>query len=238
VPEIGNPYTFEDVAKFLCQGAQPNQKLAQHFRSWARPMEDFPQVPVTPPMTRKEVVEALKVLDAAVKTILASLTNGQQMHFVMSREFPPFDRVAMIRLLSDLRERCQVGINSPMLSSEGKVKSGPESYPGHGADPRLFCASAILLAWEVVHGKYPGARNSWATKAAEALFHLVEPRRPPRRKTKKGKAKDDDPLNAWRRPFEEVRAQEPLLGGLHDSYVESVRSAIAEDEPSAEASLS
>jgi hypothetical protein len=237
VPEIGNPYTFEDVAKFLCRGAQPNQKLAQHFRRWARPMEDFPQVPVRPPMTRKAVVEALRALDAAAITILASLT-GQQMHFVMSPEFPPFDRGAMIRLLTDLRERCQVGINSPTLSSEGRVKSGPESYPGHGADPRLFCASAILLAWQVVHGDYPGSPNPWATKAAEALFHLVEPRRPPRRKTKEDTAKDHDPLNAWRRPFEEVRKQEPLLGRLHDWYVESVRSAIAEDVLSGEASLS
>jgi hypothetical protein len=83
---------------------------------------------------------------------------------------------------------------------------------------------------------HPGARNSWATKAAEALFHLVEPRR--RRKTKEDTAKDHDPLNAWRCPFEEARKQEPLFGGLHDWYVESVRSAIAEDEPSAEASLS
>src|ERR1700678_1633830 len=57
-------------------------------------------------------------------------------------------------------------------------------------------------------------------------------------KTKEEAAKDHDPLNAWRRPFEEVRKQEPLLGRLHDWYVESVRSAIAEDEPSAEASLS
>jgi hypothetical protein len=101
VPRIGNPYTFEDVAKFLCQGAQPNQKLAQHFRRWARPMEDYPQVPMTPPMTRKEVVEALKVLDAAAHTILAAILNGQQMHFVMSAQFPAFDRLAMIRLLTD-----------------------------------------------------------------------------------------------------------------------------------------
>ena len=238
MPETGDPYTFEDVATCLCKGAPPNQKLAQHFRRWARPMEDYPQVPLTPPMTRKKVVEALRVLDAAANTILASLTNGQQMHFVMSPEFPPFDRLALIRLMSDLRMRCQVSITSPILTLKGRVKSGPETYPGHGADPRLFCASAILLAWQVVHGKYPGARNPWATKAAEALFHLVEPKRAPRRKTKEEAAKDHDPLNAWRRPFEEARKQEPLLGGLHDWYVESVRSAIAEDEPSADASLS
>ena len=157
-PEAGGPYTFEDVAKFLCRGAQPNQKLAQHFRRWARPMEDYPQMPLAPRMSRKEVVEALKALDEAANTILASFTNGQQMHFVMSAEFPPFDRMAMIRLLTDLCGRCQVSINSPMLSSKGRVKSGPETYPGHGADPRLFCASAILLAWQVVHGDYPGAR--------------------------------------------------------------------------------
>ena len=234
-PETGGPYTFEDVAKFLCRGAQPNQKLVQHFGRWARPMEDYPQVPLTPPMSRKEVVEALKVLDEAANTLLAALLNGQQTHFVMSAEFPPFDRMAMIRLLTDLRGRCRVSINSPMLSSKGRVKSGPETYPGYGADPRLFCASAILLAWRVVHGDYPGASNPWATKAAEALFHLVEPRRPPRRRTKKSKKKDHDPLNAWRRPFKEVRKRQPLLGGLHDWYVESVRSAIADDLSSGEA---
>jgi hypothetical protein len=128
---------------------------------------------------------------------------------------------------------CDVRRRRP--NAEGQVKSGPETYPGHGADPRLFCASAILLAWQVVHGKYPGARNPWATKAAEALFHLVEPKRPPRRRAKEEAAKNHDPLNAWRGPFEEVRKQEPLLGGLHDWYVESVRSAIAEDESSADA---
>ena len=234
MPETGDPYTFEDVATYLCKGAPPNQKLAQHFRRWARPMEDYPQVPLTPPMTRKKVVEALKVLDAAANTILAGLLNGQQMHFVMSAQFPAFDRLKIIRLLTDLSGRCKVSINSPMLSSKGRVKPGPETYPGHGADPRLFCASAILLAWQVVHGKYPGARNPWATKAAEGLFHLVEPKRAPRRKTKEEAAKDRDPLSAWRRPFKEVRKQEPLLGGLHDWYVQSVRSAVAEDEPSAE----
>jgi hypothetical protein len=180
-------------------------------------MEDFPQVPVRQPMTRKMVVKALRDLDAAAITILASFTS-QEMHFVMSPEFPPFDRLALIGLLSDLRMRCQVSIASPILTLKGRVKSGPETYPEYGADPRLFCASAILLAWQVVHGKYPGARNLWATKAAEALFHLIEPRRPPRRKTKKDAAKDHNPLNAWRRPFEEVRKQEPLLGGMHDWY--------------------
>jgi hypothetical protein len=189
VTETGDPYTFEDVARFLCKGAPPNQKLAQHFRRWARPMEDYPQIPRTPPMTRKKVVEALKALDAASNMILAGLLNVQPMHFVMSAQFPVFDRLAMIRLLSDLRMRCQVSISSPTLSSKGRVKSGPETYPGYGADPRLFCASAILLAWQVVHRKYPGARNPWATKAAEALFHLVEPKRAPRRKTKKTRRK-------------------------------------------------
>lgn len=180
MPEVGNPHTFEDVAKSLCRGAQPNQKLAEHFRRWARPMEDFPQVPVVP-MTRKMVVKALSDLDAAAIIILTSLTS-QEMHFVMSPEFPTFDRLALIGLLIDLRMRCQVSIASPRLTLKGRVKSGPETYPGYGADPRLFCASAILLAWQVVHGKYPGARNLWATKAAEALFHLVEPKRAPRRK--------------------------------------------------------
>jgi hypothetical protein len=228
VPETGDPYTFEDVAKFLCKGAPANQKLAQHFRRWARPMEDHPGYPRTPPMTRKKVVEALKTLDAAANTILGLLT-GQQMHFVMSSQFPVFDRLKMIDLLSDLSGRCQVSIGSPVLTSKGRVKSGPETYPGYGADPRLFCASAILLAWRVVHGKYPGARNPWATKAAEALFHLVEPRKSARRETKKETATDRDPLSAWRRPFKEVRRQKPLLGALHDWYVQSVRSALAED---------
>jgi hypothetical protein len=83
---------------------------------------------------------------------------------------------------------------------------------------------------------HPGASNSWATKAAEALFHLVEPRR--RRKTKEDMAKDHDPLNAWRRPFEEAVSKSPCLADCTTGYVETVRSAIAEDEPSAEASLS
>ena len=156
----------------------------------------------------------------------------------MSPEVTTFDRLTLIRLLNELRMRCQVSLASPRLTLKGRVKSGPETYPGYGADPRLFCASAILLAWQVVHGKYPGARNLWATKAAEALFHLVEPKRAPRRKTKAEVAEDRDPLSAWRRPFKEVHKQEPLLGALHDSYVESVRSAIAKDEPIAEARLS
>jgi hypothetical protein len=42
VPEPDHPYTFDDVAEFLCKGGPPNQKLAQHFRRWARPMEDYP----------------------------------------------------------------------------------------------------------------------------------------------------------------------------------------------------
>ena len=94
MPETDGRYTFEDVATNLCKGAPLNQKLAQHFRRWARPMEDYPHVPLTPPMTRKEVVKALKELDAAATTILTGLTNGQQMRFVMSPEFPPFDRLA------------------------------------------------------------------------------------------------------------------------------------------------
>jgi hypothetical protein len=238
VPEADHPYTFEDVALCLCKGVPPNKKLVQHFRRWARPMEGYPKIAQTPPMTRKKVVRALKGLDEAAHTILTGLTNGQQMHFVMSPEFPPFDRVAMIRLLTDFRERCQVAIGSPTLTSKGRVKPGPETYPGHGANPRLFCASAVLLAWQVVYGKYPGPRNPWATKAAEALFYLVQPRRPPRRTTKDDVAKDRDPLTAWRVPFEEAGKQEPLLGGLHDSYVDSVHFAIADDVSSGEASLS
>jgi hypothetical protein len=57
-------------------------------------MENYPQVLLTPPMTRKNVVEALKALDAAAYTILAGLLNNQQIHFVMSAQFPAFDPTA------------------------------------------------------------------------------------------------------------------------------------------------
>jgi hypothetical protein len=66
VPETGDSYTFEDVATCLCKGAPPNQKLAQHFRRWARPMEDYPHVPLAPPMTRKEVVEGHRQVKGAL----------------------------------------------------------------------------------------------------------------------------------------------------------------------------
>ena len=34
----------------------------------------------------------------------------------------------------------------------------------------LFSAGAILLAWRVLHGAYPGSRNPVAAEAAEAFF--------------------------------------------------------------------
>jgi hypothetical protein len=103
------------------------------------------------------MVGALKDLSAAADVILQGLV-GQEMSFVMAPKYALFDRVSLIRLLWDLKGRCQDSVVSPPLSSaKGGVKRGPGgiAHPD-GASPMLFCAGVILLAWREIHGAYPG----------------------------------------------------------------------------------
>jgi hypothetical protein len=156
----GKQYTFEDVARLVCKGADPPEGLVRHLRSWARPVEGFPKIELEPPLGRKQMVDALKDLSAAADVILRGLA-GQPMKFIMAPKYPPFDRILLIDLLWDLKRRCHDSVFSPPLSSpKGGVKRGP----GHVADPdgtnlMVFCAGAILLAWRVLHGVYPGSQS-------------------------------------------------------------------------------
>jgi len=170
----GKQYTFEDVARLVCKGADPPEGLVRHLRFWARPMEGFPKIELEPPLGRKQMVDALKELSSAADVILGSLAR-QPMEFVMAPKYPPFDRILLIDLLWDLKRRCHDSIFSPPLAS---AKGGVKRGPGHiahpdGTNPMLFCAGAILLAWRVLHGAYPGSRNPFAAEAAEAMFRLA-----------------------------------------------------------------
>ena len=48
----------------------------------------------------------------------------------------------------------------------------------------------------------------------------------------------DNPLTAWRSPFEVARAKEPILGPLHDIYLRNLRHALGLAEPPPEGDLS
>ena len=225
----GKQYTFEDVARFVCKGADPPEGLVRHLRSWARPMEGFPNIEQEPPLGRKQMVDALKDLSAAADVILGGLA-GQPMKFVMAPRYPPFDRILLIDLLWDLKRRCHDSVFSPPLSSaKGGVKRGPGpiAHPD-GTNLMVFCAGAILLAWRVLHGAYPGSRNP---VAAEALFRLATG--PPGKADSQSKraSRGKNPLTAWRGPFEVARAKEPILGPLHDIYLRNLRHALGMDEP-------
>ena len=58
-------YTFDDVARLVCKGADPPTGLALHFRRWARPLAESPNFPRRPVMSRREMVEALKKIYGA-----------------------------------------------------------------------------------------------------------------------------------------------------------------------------
>lgn len=228
----GKQYTFEDVARLVCKGADPPEGLVRHLRSWARPMDGLPKIELEPPLGRKQMVDALKDLSAAADVILRGLA-GQPMKFVMAPKYPSFDRILLIDLLWDLKRRCHDSVFSPPLSS---AKGGVKRGPGHIAHPdgtnlMVFCAGAILLAWRVLHGAYPGSRNPVAAEAAEALFRLATG--PPGKADSQPKrsSRGENPLTAWRRPFEVARAKEPILGPLHEIYLRNLRHALGMDEP-------
>jgi hypothetical protein len=120
----GKQYTFEDVARLVCKGADPPEGLVRHLRFWARPMEGFSKIELEPPLGRKQMVDALKELSSAADIILGAVAR-QPMKFVMAPKYPPFDRILLIDLLWDLKRRCHDSIFSPPLSSaKGGVKRG------------------------------------------------------------------------------------------------------------------
>jgi hypothetical protein len=162
------------------------------------------------------------------------------MKFVMAPKYPPFDRILLINLLWDLKRRCHDSVFSPPLSSaKGGVKRGPGhiAHPDE-ANPMLFCAGAILLVWRVLHGTYPGSRNPVASEAAEALFRLATGPAGKAGSQNKRSSRGENPLTAWRRPFEVAKAKEPILGPLHDIYLRNLRHAHSMDEPPPEGDLS
>jgi hypothetical protein len=223
-------YSFEDVARLICKGRDPTECLAGHFRIWAWPMEVFPNVKQKPPLKRKPMIDALTALASAADVILGSLHDSRQMDFVMASKHGPFDRVALIQQLWDLKRRCGDSLVLPMLASaDGAAKPGPGFASPERNNLRVYCASVILLAWRTLHGSYPGSRNPWAREAAEALFRLASaPAGRPDLQPEGSKAKD--PLSAWRRPFEVARANEPILGQSREFYLSHLRLALARDE--------
>jgi hypothetical protein len=80
---FGKQYTFEDVARLVCKGADPTDGLVHHFRFWAWPMAGFPKIEQKPRLTRGPMVEALNVLRSAADIILGGLADSQQMTLVM-----------------------------------------------------------------------------------------------------------------------------------------------------------
>jgi hypothetical protein len=231
-PPRDKEYTFEDVARFVCKGADPGEGLVRYIRRWTWPMEGFPVIEQKPQLTRKQMVKALTALISAANTILGGLSDGQQMGFVMTAK-SPFDRVALMHLLHDLRHRCNDAIASPALSSaKGDVKSGPGSVATPDrTDPKMFCARMVLLTWRALHGAYPGSRNPHAAQAAEALFHLaIAP--PGRSPLQRKRPSVGNPLNGWRRTFEVARANEPIFGPLHDIILNRLHHALASDKAS------
>jgi hypothetical protein len=153
----GKQYTFEDVARLVCKGADPPEGLVRHLRSWARPLEGFPKIEQEPPLGRKQMVDALKDLSAAADVILRGLA-GQPMSFVMAPKYPPFDRISLIDLLWDLKRRCHDSVFSPPLSSAtGGVKRGHRHHCAsrwnksnrvlRGSDTSRLAGSSRSLSW-------------------------------------------------------------------------------------------
>jgi hypothetical protein len=220
-------YTFDDVARLVCKGADPPAGLALHFRRWARPLEGLPNFPRPSWMSRREMVGALKKVSGAADVILGSLTSHPA-SFLMAPKYAVFDRLTLIELLRDLKGRCWDAIATPPLASaKGGVKRGAgDAARIDGKNLQTLCAGAILLAWQEIHGELPGSRNPHACEAARALFQLAtdpiaggEPRvaRPRRGK---------NPLTSWRRPFEAALADSPILGISHDIYLLHLRTAL------------
>jgi hypothetical protein len=220
-------YTFDDVARLVCKGADPPAGLALHFRRWARPLEGFPNFPRPSSMSRREMVEALKKVGGAADVILGGLT-GPPASFLMAPKYALFDRVTLIKLLLDLKGRCWDAIVTPPLASEkGDVKRGAgDTARPDGKSRQAACAGAILLAWQEIHGTLPGSLNPNACEAARALFQLtsdpIEGGEPRVARPRRGK----NPLTSWRRPFEAARAGSPILGLSHDVYLLHLRVAL------------
>jgi hypothetical protein len=241
-------YSFQDVARLVSKGKDPTDGLALHFRYWAWPMEAFPNVEPTPPIKRRAMIDALTALNSAADTILGGLHDGQQMAFVMAPKFEQFDRIALHSQLLDLKRRCIDSINSPALSS---AKGGGKPGPGSASQTTLrkYCASVILLAWQTLHGEYPGSRNPSAAEAAEAFFRLasapagkpemqLQPKIRRRSRVQKGRRQSiaavssnpNNPLNAWRRHFELARSDQPILGVSQGVYLNHLCRALGIDE--------
>ena len=71
----------------------------------------------------------------------------------------------------------------------------------------LFSAGAILLAWRVLHGAYPGSRNPVAAEAAEAFFRLATGSSGKADSQPKRSSRGKNPLTAWRHPLTKVAAR-------------------------------
>jgi hypothetical protein len=228
-------YSFDDVARLVCKGKDPPEKLAEHFRRYGRPLDSLPLEYRNHPalknrrqMSRREVVDSLKEIGGAVEVIVKGLTSDVA-GFIFAEKFPYHDRVATIRLLMDLRNRCQESISTPPLASpKGGVKRGPGDVARPaGLSIHVIAASMILLAWKEIHRRPAGAINPHARAAAEALYQLitdpVDGAEPSQRPPKRGA----DSLASWRRHFRIAKSHNPMLGVSHDIYVQSARNALA-----------
>jgi hypothetical protein len=120
------------------------------------------------------MVEALKNVGGAADVILRALT-GPPASFLMAPKYALFDRVALIKLLLDLKGRCWDAIITPPLASakDGVKRGAGDTARPDGKSPQTLCAGAILLVWQEIHGTLPSSRNPSACEAARALFQLT-----------------------------------------------------------------
>jgi hypothetical protein len=168
-------------------------------------------------LSRVEALKRLKKVRKASDDILSALNDSVFRSFL---EGPSFGRIdsGLPRLLEDLVSRINKS-EALLVDEAGNAKAGRgKAEPPAYLSPKTACATMIAEVWHFIHGKEPGSRNQQAALAAQLLW-MKTPNELPKKATNRPQIEEvpvDDrswggqPLNGWRRHFEEAKGPDAL----------------------------
>ena len=203
---------YEIVARAIT-GDDPPAWLVRFLKMWGPCLAVDRGVAAVKLPTRAHMRKTLESVRAAAALILGVLDDGETRGFLDAASPGTIpDRLAICRLMSDLVRRAKEGV-SWLVTEGGKTKAGRSRPCRRGIFPLRPCAAIIAEAWSFVHGVEPAPKNQKAAAAAH-LFWRESLEGLSMEETKLAlewmRAKDakkswGEPLNGWRRHFEQAK---------------------------------
>ncbi len=216
--------TPRDVACAIV-GGEPPEWLVNHFQNWA-PAVMLERALAEMRYTRSHAKEWLANVGRAAHVLCCSLGYEPARGLLEGPELGPIpDLGDLFRMLAAVEGRVEAALNSPMLKTQDGTapKGRGRAAPKEVNRPKVSVAAMIVLAYQEVRKRKPGARNRAAAEAADLYWRytasLVSQRVP---STKEG-VRGEDRLTKWRSYFEAALAEEPIFGRNHEEYLRHLR---------------